>query len=63
MVDDFTREALALVVDTSIGGQRVVRELDVLIGVRGKPATVVSDNGSELTSRAVLDWTNRTGIA
>jgi len=63
VVDDFTREALALVVDTSIGGQRVVRELDVLIGVRGKPATVVSDNGSELTSRAVLDWTNRTGIA
>jgi len=63
VVDDFTREALALVVDTSIGDQRVVRELDVLIGVRDKPATVVSDNGRELTSRAVLDWTNRTGIA
>jgi putative transposase len=63
IVDDFTREALALVVDTSIGGHRVVRELDELIRRRGWPALIVSDNGSELTSRAVLDWTNRTGIA
>jgi putative transposase len=55
VVDDFTREALALVVDTSIGGQRVARELEALIGIRGKPAMIVSDNGSELTSRAVLD--------
>ena len=31
IVDDFTREALALVVDTSIGGQRMARELDRLI--------------------------------
>jgi putative transposase len=63
IVDDFTREALALVVDTSIGGERVVRELDALIARRGRPAMIVSDNGTELTSRAVLGWTNRTGIA
>ncbi len=62
VVDDFTREALALVVDTSIGGRRVVRELDTLIARRGRPATIVSDNGTELTSRAVLEWSNRTGI-
>lgn len=62
IVDDFTREALALVADTSIGGYRVVRELDALIAWRGRPAMVVSDNGTELTSRAVLDWTNRTGV-
>jgi putative transposase len=62
VVDDFTREALALVVDTSIGGARVVRELDALIARRGRPATIVSDNGSELTSRAVLEWTNRSGV-
>jgi putative transposase len=61
-VDDFTREALALVVDTSIGGQRVVRELDALIARRGRPAMIVSDNGTELTSQAVLDWTNRSGV-
>jgi putative transposase len=62
VVDDFTREALALVVDTSISGARVARELDALIAVRGRPGMIVSDNGTELTSRAVLDWTNRTGI-
>jgi putative transposase len=62
IVDDFTREALALVIDTSIGGHRLVRELDVLIDQRGRPATIVSDNGTEMTSRAILEWTNRTGV-
>ena len=62
IVDDFTREALALVVDSSIGGERVVRALDALIARRGRPAMIVSDNGTELTARAVLEWTNRTGI-
>jgi putative transposase len=62
VVDDFTREALALVVDTSIGGRRVVRELDALIAARGRPSTIVSDNGTELTSRAVLEWTNKTRL-
>jgi putative transposase len=62
VVDDFTREALALTVDTSIGGTRVARELDALIARRGRPATIVSDNGTELTSRAVLEWTNRAGV-
>jgi len=63
IVDDFTREALALVVDTSIGGMRLARELDVLVARRGKPAVIVSDNGTEMTSRAILEWTNRTGLA
>jgi putative transposase len=63
VVDDFTREALALVVDTSIGGRRLARELDALIARRGKPAIIVSDNGTEMTSRAILEWTNRTGLA
>jgi putative transposase len=62
VVDDFTREALALVVDTSISGARVARELDGLIAAHGAPAMIVSDNGTELTSRAVLDWTNRTRV-
>ncbi|MET4702081.1 putative transposase [Constrictibacter sp. MBR-5] len=59
IVDDFTREALALVVDTSIGGHRMARELDAR---RGRPAAIVSDNGTEMTSRAMLQWTNRTGV-
>ena len=62
VVDDFTRECLALVVDTSLSGQRVVRELDALIAVRGQPLMVVSDNGTELTSRAILHWQEDHGV-
>src|SRR3546814_13927518 len=40
----------------------VVRELDALIARRRRPATIVSDNGPELTSRAVLEWTNRRSV-
>ena len=56
VVDDVTRECLAAVPDTSISGKRVVRELTDLIAVRGKPGMIVSDNGTELTSNAVLEW-------
>ena len=61
VVDDHTRECLALVADTSLSGLRVVRELDAVIARRGRPAMVVSDNGTELTSTAVLSWCQRTG--
>ena len=54
--DDCTRECLALVADTSISGRRVARELDAIIAWRGKPSTIVSDNGTELTSNAILEW-------
>lgn len=56
VVDDHTRECLALVADTSLSGLRVVRELDVIIARRGRPLTVVSDNGTEFTSMAILRW-------
>ncbi len=56
VVDDFSRECLATVVDTSLGGVRVVRELDRLTAERALPWMVVSDNGTELTSCAVLRW-------
>ena len=56
IVDDFTRECLGLVVDTSLSGMRVGRELDLIAGFRGYPATIVSDNGTELTSHAILRW-------
>ena len=62
VVDDFTRECLAAIADTSISGGRVARELDALVAGRGVPATIVSDNGPELTSRAILAWTNRAGL-
>ena len=57
--DDCTRECLALVADTSIGGRRVARELDAIMAWRGKPATIVSDNGTELTSNAILEWADQ----
>ena len=56
VVDDFTRECLALVADTSLSGRRVVRELDRIVELRGRPLTIVSDNGTELTSHAILRW-------
>jgi putative transposase len=56
VVDDFSRECLALVADTSISGDRVARELTAIIGQRGKPLMIVSDNGTELTSMAILKW-------
>jgi putative transposase len=63
VVDDCTRECLALVPDTSISGIRVARELDRLLADRGKPKMVVSDNGTELTSNAILQWADDHKIA
>jgi putative transposase len=60
--DDCTRECLAAVADTSLSGQRVARELDLLIGSRGRPKTIVSDNGTELTSNAILSWADQTKV-
>lgn len=62
VMDQCSRECLTLVADTSIGGARVVRELEQLIRKRGKPVCIVSDNGTELTSRAVLQWAAEHGI-
>jgi putative transposase len=63
VIDDYTRECLALVADTSLSGARVVRELERCIRLYGRPETIVSDNGTELTSRVILEWQNQTGIA
>jgi putative transposase len=56
IVDDFTRECLALLPDSSLSGARVARELDLVIAARGCPAMCVSDNGSEFTGMAILRW-------
>tara|TARA_B100000683_G_scaffold221945_1_gene219329 strand:+ start:1001 stop:1936 length:936 start_codon:yes stop_codon:yes gene_type:complete len=62
MVDDFTRECLCLVADTSLSGIRVARELDAVIAARGRPRCIVSDNGTELTSAAILRWCQDSGV-
>src|SRR5947209_6771559 len=63
VVNDCTRECLALVADSSLSGIRLARELDRLIIERGKPKMVVSDNGSELTSNAILAWADQSRVA
>ncbi len=56
IMDQCSRECLSVAADTSISGARVVCELEALVRRRGKPHVIVSDNGTELTSRAVLQW-------
>lgn len=63
VIDDYSRECLALVADTSLSGGRVVRELNTIIVRRGsKPKTIVSDNGTEFTSMAILKWCQETEV-
>lgn len=62
IVDDFTHECLGSIPDVSISGIRVVRELAAIVSRHGKPRTIISDNGTELTSNAVLAWTAETGV-
>ena len=56
IVDDVTKECLGAIPDVSLSGRRVIRELDAIIARRGMPDMVVSDNGTEFTSNAVLSW-------
>lgn len=56
IMDQCTRECLLLLTETSISGERVARELSKLIDYRGKPKTIVSDNGSEFVSKAILSF-------
>lgn len=56
VVDSFTRECLALEVDTSLSSQRVTRTLEQLVEQRGIPESIRCDNGPEFTSRHFLSW-------
>lgn len=51
-----TSNRLATVADVSLSGTREPRELDRIAEVRGYPCMIVSDNGTELTSNAILEW-------
>ena len=62
VVDDFTREAIALEVGRSIPGARVVRVLERVSKARGLPRTIVLDNGPEFTSRVLDQWAYRCGV-
>lgn len=56
VIDDFTRECLATVVENPLSGVRVAGELGRLCTLRGRPDTIVSDNGTEFTWKATLKW-------
>lgn len=56
IVDDFTPEAPAIVVDQSLPGERVVRELEALVTQRGVPQMIVTDNGPEFAGKALDAW-------
>jgi len=62
VVDDYTRECLAVEVDTSLGGDRVARVLDRISQLHGLPERLVSDNGPEFCSRALDAWAYQRGV-
>jgi putative transposase len=62
LVDDFTKECLATVPDTSITGLRVARELDRVIAQRCAPISITVDNGPEFAGRVLDEWAYRNGI-
>jgi putative transposase len=62
IVDTHSREYLAVEVDTSLTGERVVRVLEQLCGERGLPRTIQVDNGSEFTGRKLDEWAYRNKV-
>lgn len=63
VIDDCSREVLAIEVDTSLSSKRVIRTLERIIETNGKPMTVRVDNGPEFTSKDFELWTKDNGIS
>jgi putative transposase len=59
VIDDFNRQVLTIEIDTSLPARRIVRALDELIAIRGKPAALRIDNGPELVSDELEKWARR----
>ena len=59
VLDQYSRRCLSIKVDFSMSGVRVARELDEIVARYGKPRVIVSDNGPELTSKAILTGVSR----
>jgi putative transposase len=62
VVDDVTKECLGAILETSISGRRVARELTAIVERRGKPGMIVYDHGTEFTCNAMLAWSKDTVI-
>lgn len=62
VMDDCSREVLSIEIDTSLSSKRVVRVLERIIEVQGKPVTIRTDNGPEFTSKELELWAKDKGI-
>lgn len=62
VIDDHNREALAIEVDLSLPAERVIRVLNNVIGWRGKPKAIRSDNWPEYIGHTLAQWAERRGI-
>ena len=62
VIDQFTRECVLLHADLSMSGTTVAAALDPIVRKRGKPQSIICDNGSEFTSRAIDAWAWQQGI-
>ena len=62
IIDEYTRECLAILVDRRITSQDVIEQLFYLFVSRGIPEHIRSDNGPEFTARAIRSWLNRFGV-
>jgi len=62
VIDDFNREALGIEIDFSLPSERVIRSLKQIIGWRGRPSVIRSDNGPEYISSAIQEWAKDWGI-
>ena len=62
LIDEYTRECLAIDVERKLNSENVLDRLAQLFVERGTPAYIRSDNGSEFTAKAVREWLNRVGV-
>jgi transposase InsO family protein len=62
IIDEFSRECLAIRVARKISSQDVIEELFYVLLFRGIPEHIRSDNGPEFTARAVRSWLSRLGV-
>jgi putative transposase len=62
VIDQFTRECLALVADSALNGNRVALALSQVVAERGAPESITADNGSEFASKAMDAWTYQYGV-
>ncbi len=63
VIDEYTRECLAIDVAGSIRSKRVIEVLSRLVSVHGAPLFMRSDSGPEFVSQAILEWIASAGIA